>query len=196
MDVGTFTTPGTSLVDASSRASRLPDDEKVPVAAALVATATSATSLVVIGVGGAAVVVSTVSTEACVAEVVLVMSGRALICTATAMPLEASSCSTSWATAVRLDSAAKNSEIPFVTSRTSTMNSKVCIAANLLPLFTSSTETASVSTFRESATASCTDPLTVSTLVSLLTSRTKSKLAESEVTSRQTSRSQVVMLVG
>lgn len=198
MDVGTFTTPGTSLVDASSRASRLPD-EKVPVAAALVATATSATSLVVIGavaVGGAAVVVSTVSTEACVAEVVLVMSGRALICTATAMPLEASSCSTSWATAIRLDSAAKNSEIPFVTFRTSTMNSKVCIAANLLPLFTSSTETASVSTFRESATASCTDPLTVSTLVSLLTSRTKSKLAESEVTSRQTSRSQVVMLAG
>ena len=60
-----------------SLASRLPDDEKVPVAAALVATATSATSLVVIGVGGAAVVVSTVSTEACVAEVVLVMSGRA-----------------------------------------------------------------------------------------------------------------------
>lgn len=206
MDVGTFTTPGTSLVDASSRASRLPGDEKVPVAAALelVATATSATSAISLVVGavgavGAAVVVSTVSTvstEELVAEVVLVMSGRALICTAAGMPVEASSCATSWATAVRLDSEAKNSEIPFVTSRTSTMNSKVCIAANLLPLFTSSTETASASTFRESATASCTDPLTLSTLVSLLTSRTKSKLAESEVTSRQTSRSQVVMLAG
>ena len=70
-----------------SLASRLPGDEKVPVAAALelVATATSATSatsLVVVAVGavgavGAAVVVSTVSTEELVAEVVLVMSGRA-----------------------------------------------------------------------------------------------------------------------
>jgi hypothetical protein len=70
-----------------SLASRLPGDEKVPVAAALelVATATSATSAtsLVVGAGGAvgaAVVVSTVSTvstEELVAEVVLVMSGRA-----------------------------------------------------------------------------------------------------------------------
>lgn len=64
-----------------SLASRLPGDEKVPVAALeLVATAISATSLVVVGAVGAAVVVSTVltdSTEELVAEVVLVVSGRA-----------------------------------------------------------------------------------------------------------------------
>ena len=62
-----------------SLASRLPGDEKVPVAAALelVATATSATSLVAVGAAVVVSTVSTVSTEELVAEVVLVMSGRA-----------------------------------------------------------------------------------------------------------------------
>jgi len=187
VDVVAFTTPWTSLVvvaDDSSSTFPLEGEEEVPTVAAKL----KLVELV-------AAVLGAVSNEE-VAAIEVVVSGRALICTAAAMPLAASSCVTSWATALRLDSEDKNSDRPLVISWTSTMNSRVCTAASLLPLSTSWTETAFASTFSESATASCTESLTLSTSVPLSTSRTKSKLAESEVTSVHTCKSQVVMFVG
>lgn len=188
VDVVAFTSLWTSLVvvaDDSSGRFPLGMDDVPTVAAKL-----KLVELV------AAVLGAVSKEEVAAAMIEVVVSGRALICTAAAMPLVASSCVTSWATALRLDSEDKNSDRPLVISWTSTMNSNVCTAASLLPLSTSWTETAFASTFSDSATASCTESVTYSTSVPLSTSRTKSKLAESEVTSVHTCKSQVVMFVG